>query len=636
MPTSFLRSGFRLRPLAVLMMLSFAGCGGDDDPPITPPPSTGVPVVVDDLAAVVGTSSSLTVRWTAPTVTDGEGPVTAYDLRAIDLGQEDAAFAAWPLAPTPPAPAAPGTVQEATCTGLTAGRAYVLRLRATVDGETWSGLSNLVVASADPTLDLTPPAAVDGLTLLWRTATECEAEWTTTGDDVQYGAATSYELRLATAPIDAQNWERALAAGTVRPGSAPGRRRATAAGLAPTATYYAAVRATDDAGNLGAPCPSLTVAPAGPFIRVAADGSGDQPTIGAALAVADAGDIVLVGPGRYTWSSEGGGMDPLGMFTFGRGVTAITLVSEEGPATTILDAEGQGRVLFAMAHNDGVVIDGFTITGGVPTAADGETPKAGGLLFHLTDLTVRNCVFTGNHGGQGGAIYYGGRGRPLLENCVISGNTADLIGGGIFLINSPGEQGTAVDAPILRGCTITGNSAPRGGGVFAYDIVLHLEDCLIADNVASEAGGGLYIAGYGIPEQPGVGTEMVRCTVAGNRAPDGAGLRLATALPTPTTPRPGNLVVTGCLFFGNQDDVQLVMSAENQLAIGCSLLFGGLAGDDWPAGFADAGGNVAADPRFCDPARGDYGLLADSPAAPGQHPDGADCGQIGARPVGCR
>lgn len=622
--------------LAVVPLLWLGACGGDDEPPVTPPPPSGLAEIVNDLAPTIGTAGSITVRWTAPAVTGGDGPVTAYELRAIELGLEGAPFADWPVAPAMPAPTAPGTRQTARCDGLLDGHAYVLRLRATTDGQTWSGLSNLVVASADPALDLTPPAPVGGLTLLWRTATECEAEWLVTGDDLQYGTAGSYELRLATSPLDRQNWDQASPAGDVRPGDLPGRRRAIATGLSPLTTYYAAVRAVDDAGNASDPCPSIPVAPIGTVIRVRADGSGDQPTIGAALAVATDGTVVLVEPGRYTWTSEGGGMDPLGMFTFGRGVTGVALVSEAGPASTVLDAEGQGRVIFAMAHNDGVVIDGFTITGGVPTAADGETRKAGGLLFHLTNLTVRNCVLTGNRGGQGGAIYYGGRGHPLLENCVITDNTADDIGGGIFLINSPGEQGEAADAPVLRGCTITGNSAPRGGGVFAYDIVLHLEDCLIADNAASEEGGGVYIAGYGIPEQPSVGVEMVRCTVAGNQAPVGAGLRLATALPTPQTPRPGNLTVRSCIVFGNQGGGQVAMSAANLLSVGCSIRFGGPAPDDWPAGHTDAGGNAAVDPRFCAPERGDYGLQPDSPAAPGQHPEGADCGQIGARPIGCR
>jgi len=47
-------------------------------------------------------------------------------------------------------------------------------------------------------------------------------------------------------------------------------------------------------------------------------------------------------------------------------------------------------------------------------------------------------------------------------------------------------------------------------------------------------------------------------------------------------------------------------------------------------------GNISVDPEFCgnwDTV--DYRLQSDSPCAPGNHPDGYDCGQIGAKGVGC-
>jgi hypothetical protein len=44
-------------------------------------------------------------------------------------------------------------------------------------------------------------------------------------------------------------------------------------------------------------------------------------------------------------------------------------------------------------------------------------------------------------------------------------------------------------------------------------------------------------------------------------------------------------------------------------------------------------GNFNTDPLFCGPT--DYHLRLDSPCAPGNHPDGFDCGLIGPLPVGC-
>jgi hypothetical protein len=47
-------------------------------------------------------------------------------------------------------------------------------------------------------------------------------------------------------------------------------------------------------------------------------------------------------------------------------------------------------------------------------------------------------------------------------------------------------------------------------------------------------------------------------------------------------------------------------------------------------------GNISADPEFCGIWDSmNYRLQSDSPCAPGNHPDGYDCGQIGAEDVGC-
>jgi hypothetical protein len=47
-------------------------------------------------------------------------------------------------------------------------------------------------------------------------------------------------------------------------------------------------------------------------------------------------------------------------------------------------------------------------------------------------------------------------------------------------------------------------------------------------------------------------------------------------------------------------------------------------------------GNISIDPEFCGiDDSGNYFLQSDSPCAPGNHPDGYDCGLIGAFPVNC-
>jgi len=50
----------------------------------------------------------------------------------------------------------------------------------------------------------------------------------------------------------------------------------------------------------------------------------------------------------------------------------------------------------------------------------------------------------------------------------------------------------------------------------------------------------------------------------------------------------------------------------------------------------DLNGNFTSDPQYCGiDDSGNYYLQADSPCAPGNHPDGYDCGLIGAYQVNC-
>ncbi len=626
--------GRRSSALIVLIYFLATGCGGSNDGGSAPGP-TGTPARVNDLHATAGSATSITLTWTAPGLASGDGPVAGYDLRRALYGQQSDDFAHWSPVAGVPAPAAPGTGQSATVDGLATGATYVFRLRATVDHAQWSDLSNLVVASADSRLDLTPPAAVPDLEARWRSGNQLMVEWSTTGDDGPYGDATLYDVRYASTPLSAANWD-AAAAATVQPGPVAGRLRATLDQLDAATTYYVAVRAGDDAGNVSALSDIVTsTPPGGQTWRVTADGSGDTPTIAAALTLAADGDLILVGPGRYTWTNQGGPMHDLGMIFIARNRTGITLASDAGPGATILDAEGRGRVLFIQGYNDGVIIDGFTITNGTSTPADGDSPKAGGLTYHLNNCIVRNCVFTTNSGGHGGAIYYGGRGHTIIEDCVITGNSATDFGGGVFLVNSPGDGGSAADAPVVRRCVITDNtSGGGGGGVAGLNLILHLEDCVVAGNEASERGGGVAVYGYGITGDPTAPTRIDRCSLVANSAPLGAALRVGYATDQYGTQREGQVEMSACLVAWNTGGGVCDLFAGAHLGVTCGDVFGNTA-DAWPPEVAIGEGNLADDPLVCDVAGGDYHLRADSPCAEGNHPGGSGCGRIGALSIGC-
>jgi hypothetical protein len=169
----------------------------------------------------------------------------------------------------------------------------------------------------------------------------------------------------------------------------------------------------------------------------------------------------------------------------------ITLTTAATPLTINQDLTISG------AGAQKTIIDGGGITG----------------LFHISagtvsisNLTLRNGNGTGNFD-DGGAVY--NRSTLTLTNTVISGNTADSEGGGLF--NEFGGTLTLVNS------TVSGNSTPAGccagletGGT------LNLVNTTVSGNTASFASGAGGIGVFGP-------TSLINSTITGNSAPAGPG-----------------------------------------------------------------------------------------------------------------
>lgn len=205
--------------------------------------------------------------------------------------------------------------------------------------------------------------------------------------------------------------------------------------------------------------------PGGPrLIRVPAD----EPTIQAGIDAAANGDTVLVADGVYT------GVGNRNLDFFGK---AITVKSENGPFVTIIDCEHFGRgVQFRNGETNTSKFIGFTIENGQEPLGGG-----GGILTVSTSPVIARCVIRANRANTGGGIFCAG-GSPTIRSCMIVENDAFLDafrqGGGIRLQHS--------DATIVN-CTIANNHATDdGGGVYITGSTsdVRIEHSIIWDNVA--------------------------------------------------------------------------------------------------------------------------------------------------------
>ena len=163
-------------------------------------------------------------------------------------------------------------------------------------------------------------------------------------------------------------------------------------------------------------------------------------------------DTVLVGPGVYSenivWPN----------------IQGISLISELGPDTTIIDGDSTGRVISISTGVDSVtIISGFTIRHGYLT---GIADHGAGIYCENSSPTITNNVIAGNRVGAaavGGGIACSGFSSPMIAGNIVSDNGGGahdgVRGGGIACIDS--------SAPVVTENTITGNYATvAGGGIY--------------------------------------------------------------------------------------------------------------------------------------------------------------------------
>ncbi|MFC1573263.1 right-handed parallel beta-helix repeat-containing protein [Candidatus Eisenbacteria bacterium] len=307
---------------------------------------------------------------------------------------------------------------------------------------------------------------------------------------------------------------------------------------------------------------------------VTPDGTGDFPTIQAAIdAVAD-GDTIALADGTFT------GVGNRDIDLAGK---PVTVRSQSGDREAcIIDCQGS-----AVAPHRG-----FHFYSGEDSTSVVE------------DLSIINGYVD-----KGGAIWCQEASRPTIHNCIFRDNEAEHRGGGVF----------CTATPKLSDCLFLSNTSQiAGGGLTCWaDSLYHIVRCTFAEN-ASDLGGAVSVAALGE-------VVMTECTMVANAGWSGGG-----GIRTHTTPI---LLSNSIIAFSTQGEA---ISMENSVITAqCCDIYEN-AGGDWVGDIADQlgiDGNIAADPIFCTShLETPYALRDDSPCAAENNPG---CSQIGAWPVGC-
>ncbi len=116
----------------------------------------------------------------------------------------------------------------------------------------------------------------------------------------------------------------------------------------------------------------------------------------------------------------------------------------------------------------------------------------GGGIFLMADAsaTIARCSVIGNSAGNGAGIYVDVSSSAIISECIVKDNTATDTGGGIDIGFTAGAD------PIIENCLIIGNTAPQGAGIHSVDSNPVFMNCTIADNTATQDGGGISCYDY--------------------------------------------------------------------------------------------------------------------------------------------
>ena len=257
------------------------------------------------------------------------------------------------------------------------------------------------------------------------------------------------------------------------------------------------------------------------------DGSVENPFASIQTGIDSAADYdtVLVADGTYTGDGN------RNMDYYGK---PIVVISVNGPESTIIDCENDGRGFYF--HNEEEAdsrLEGFTITNG---KAAGFFPLdcGGGIHLRYSSSTITNCIISGNTADwYGGGIFCHVLANPVITGCTLTGNSALTGGGGITfdscspsIINcsiidnsSNGDFGCGGGiygynaSPTISGCTVSGGSATGSGGGFYWSSSSpEISDCTIVNNIAAWDGGGMMLS------FSSCNPEITRCTISGNIA----------------------------------------------------------------------------------------------------------------------
>lgn len=314
-------------------------------------------------------------------------------------------------------------------------------------------------------------------------------------------------------------------------------------------------------------------------------------TIQEAIDNAVGGDVVIVADGIYT----GAGNKNLDF-----GGRAITVRSENGPESTIIDCENNGRgFYFHSGEDSNSTLRGLTVTNGRITNSSHGSYDGGAILCEdNSNPTIANCYFTSNSAERNGGAIGVSLSSPTIKSCAFTQNKAGHHAGAVSLSNSNAMVDSCVF--IENHCD---NYSADGGAMYIAGVSSPvLFNCIFIANKCDWPNG----AGGAIRTYTDASPTITHCTFVGNKGSSGGAI---------ANVRRCNPIINNCVFWNNDARAygdEILNDDNSHPVISFCDIQGGWNGSKVnnrrSSSVINGGGNINADPGFISGPFGEYYL----------------------------
>jgi hypothetical protein len=389
-------------------------------------------------------------------------------------------------------------------------------------------------------------------------------------------------------------------------------------------------------------------------------GTGTYRSINRAIADAAAGDVIQVAGGTYTENVALGtyaALDTRNLTLLG-GFSADFATRNAAVNKTVINGGGHDPAVQLHVVSDGpTVLDGFALTGGVGLGTDysngggngggvhaqqqgggelvishnevygnrtrafDDASRGGGIHADAVDwdggrptVRIEHNYVHDNEAGRGAGIEVRGRAAVITNNRVERNLGHSDHGGGVYLSARSNKVTDNIVSSNEIGVTA---GYGWGGGILVGGVPATLAGNVITDNYAPSVGSGIFW------DEGAVGT-MTGDLLVANRCPSdgrsGAAMYIDGGEPGPSRVTAKQITVVGHACPDLPDGGAIVLEGGSSIAITASILWANgkdvvkVASDD-KFTIDNSTTSTSNDPRFVDPAGGDYSLQGTSPAA---------------------